>query len=60
MVLFDLEKMKGKTLVQLADYATMRGLARTRPRGRRRRRARAGDGHDPRTVRTPQPNRPRK
>lgn len=31
MVLFDLEKMKGKTLVQLADYATMRGLARTRP-----------------------------
>ena len=31
VVLFDLEKMKGKTLVQLADYATMRGLARTRP-----------------------------
>jgi len=31
VVLFDLEKMMGKTLVQLADYATMRGLARTRP-----------------------------
>ncbi|OYW46871.1 MAG: hypothetical protein B7Z08_01555 [Sphingomonadales bacterium 32-68-7] len=31
MVMFDLEKLKGKTLVQLADYATMRGLARTKP-----------------------------
>ena len=31
IVLFDLQKMKGKTLTQLADYATMRGLARTRP-----------------------------
>lgn len=31
MVMFDIEKMKGKTLVQLADYATMRGLARTKP-----------------------------
>jgi len=31
VVLFDREGVKGKTLLQLADYATMRGLARTRP-----------------------------
>lgn len=31
IVLFDREGVKGKTLRQLADYATMRGLARTRP-----------------------------
>jgi hypothetical protein len=31
VVLFDKEGVKGKTLLQLADYATMRGLARTRP-----------------------------
>lgn len=31
VVLFDKADVKGKTLVQLADYATMRGLARTRP-----------------------------
>ena len=31
VVLFDREGILGKTLVQLADYATMRGLARTRP-----------------------------
>jgi len=31
VVLFDLDDVKGKSLVQLADYATMRGLARTRP-----------------------------
>jgi hypothetical protein len=31
IVLFDKRDVKGKTLVQLADYATMRGLARTRP-----------------------------
>jgi len=31
LVLFDREAVRGKTLVQLADYATMRGLARTRP-----------------------------
>jgi len=31
LVLFDRDKVRGKTLVQLADYATMRGLARTRP-----------------------------
>src|SRR5690606_21420886 len=30
MVLFDREQVKGKTLLQLADYATMRGLAATR------------------------------
>ena len=30
-VLLDSAAVKGKTLVQLADYATMRGLARTRP-----------------------------
>lgn len=31
IVLFDRKDIYGKTLVQLADYATMRGLARTRP-----------------------------
>ena len=31
VVVFDLEQVRGKTLLQLADYATMRGLARTRP-----------------------------
>src|SRR5690606_22681745 len=31
MVVFDLDKVQGKSLVQLADYATMRGLARTLP-----------------------------
>lgn len=31
VVLFDMADVKGKTLLQLADYATMRGLARTRP-----------------------------
>ena len=31
MVLFDRERVRGKTLFQLADYATMRGLARTKP-----------------------------
>jgi hypothetical protein len=31
LILFDRDEVRGKTLVQLADYATMRGLARTRP-----------------------------
>lgn len=31
MVVYDLDQIRGKSLVQLADYATMRGLARTRP-----------------------------
>jgi hypothetical protein len=31
LVLFDRDDARGKTLLQLADYATMRGLARTRP-----------------------------
>lgn len=31
VVLFDKDGVKGKTLLQLADYAIMRGLARTRP-----------------------------
>ena len=31
LVLFDRAAVRGMTLVQLADYATMRGLARTRP-----------------------------
>jgi hypothetical protein len=31
VVLFDAASARGKSLVQLADYATMRGLARTRP-----------------------------
>jgi len=31
VVLFDMADAQGKTLLQLADYATMRGLARTRP-----------------------------
>jgi hypothetical protein len=31
LVLFDMSDVRGKSLVQLADYATMRGLARTRP-----------------------------
>lgn len=30
LVLFDREQVRGKTLLQLADYATMRGLATTR------------------------------
>jgi hypothetical protein len=30
VVVFDMDQVRGKTLVQLADYATMRGLARTR------------------------------
>jgi len=31
VVVFDMDQVPGKSLVQLADYATMRGLARTRP-----------------------------
>ena len=31
VVLFDREKARGKTVIQLADYATMRGFARTKP-----------------------------
>ena len=31
VVLFNMEGVKGKTLLQLADYSIMRGLARTRP-----------------------------
>ena len=31
VVLFDREGVKGKSIIQLADYATMRGFARTRP-----------------------------
>jgi hypothetical protein len=31
LILFDRAAVRDKTLVQLADYATMRGLARTRP-----------------------------
>jgi len=31
LILFDRDDVRDKTLVQLADYATMRGLARTRP-----------------------------
>jgi hypothetical protein len=31
VVLLDRDAMRGKTVIQLADYATMRGLARTRP-----------------------------
>jgi hypothetical protein len=31
VVLFDRERVRGKTLIQLADYATMRSFARTRP-----------------------------
>lgn len=31
LVLFDAEGVAGRSLVQLADYATIRGLARTRP-----------------------------
>ncbi|AKH42934.1 hypothetical protein FHS61_003158 [Altererythrobacter atlanticus] len=31
VILFDLAAVQGKSLVQLADYATMRGLARTVP-----------------------------
>ena len=33
VVLFDRGKISGKTLIQLADYAAMRGFARTRPTG---------------------------
>ena len=33
VVLFDREGVRGKSIVQLADYATMRGFARTRPAG---------------------------
>ena len=31
VVLFDREAVRGKTVIQLADYATMRGFARTKP-----------------------------
>jgi hypothetical protein len=31
VVVFDLDQVHGKSLDQLADYATMRGLAQTRP-----------------------------
>jgi hypothetical protein len=31
VVLFDREGVRGKTIIQLADYATMRSFARTRP-----------------------------
>jgi len=31
VVLFDREGVRGKSIIQLADYATMRGFARTRP-----------------------------
>jgi hypothetical protein len=31
VVVFDRDEVAGKSLDQLADYATMRGLARTRP-----------------------------
>lgn len=31
LVVFDRDQVKGKTLIQLADYATMRGLAKTKP-----------------------------
>lgn len=31
LILFDRDDVRGLTLTQLADYATMRGLARTRP-----------------------------
>ena len=31
VVLFDKEGVRGKTLIQLDDYATMRGFDRTRP-----------------------------
>lgn len=33
LVLFDRDEVRGMTLAQLADYATMRGLTRTRPAG---------------------------
>jgi len=33
VVLFDREGVRGKSIIQLADYATMRGFARTRPAG---------------------------
>ena len=33
VVLFDRDQVGSKTLIQLADYATMRGFARTRPTG---------------------------
>jgi len=33
VVLFDREGVRGKSVIQLADYATMRGFARTRPAG---------------------------
>ena len=32
-MLFDREAVRGKTIIQLADYATMRSFARTRPAG---------------------------
>jgi hypothetical protein len=41
MVLFDRDQVKGKTIIQLADYATMRGLAKTKP---------AGDSKGPDTI----------
>jgi hypothetical protein len=31
VVLFDRDAVRGKSIIQLADYATMRGFARTRP-----------------------------
>ena len=33
VVLFDREDVRGKSIIQLADYATMRSFARTRPPG---------------------------
>ena len=33
VVLFDREGVRGKSLIQLADYVTMRSFARTRPAG---------------------------
>jgi len=33
LVVFDVDQVRGNTLVQLADYATMRGLARTQASG---------------------------
>jgi hypothetical protein len=47
VVLFDRAGVRGKSIIQLADYATMRGFARTRPAD--------GDAparHDPRAVRS--------
>jgi hypothetical protein len=33
VVMFDRDAVRGMTLIQLADYATMRSFARTRPAG---------------------------